>query len=429
MASNLFTFLRSKAFLWTLAFCIFALPFQTKLLTYEAAWGHGFANPYLSIYFSIFDLALLLSGCFYLLFQKKERTKEQSNPMVLMGLMLFISLASLSLLFSPHTDATLNGFLEVKLLEILLFAILLSREKDKEFLVRIFAWTAAIQALWGISQFIFQTDLGLQVLGEPNLAKEISQLAKWSLGSLEGFRAYGSFPHPNILGAFLALAFFFSLGSKTLKKNEKMGLLTLQGLGLLATFSRSALLALVVLLLISGVLKNHFQNKKYFLLTTVFLVLSIAGFLLWRSPNLLNETAFIERIQGFSTSLEMLKAYPLGVGFSHFTLFMDTVVKTPLMPWEYQPVHNIFLLIMNELGLPSLIILMVFLVSQIFKSKKNFPSLGIIFFFILTGFLDHYWISLDQGRFLGVLALSLLVHSKVQPKKEESPMQSPEAQE
>ena len=52
----------------------------------------------------------------------------------------------------------------------------------------------------------------------------------------------------------------------------------------------------------------------------------------------------------------MLYANPLGIGLSNFTLAMPDYTFIKLAPWEYQPVHNIYMLLANETGLIGLFV-------------------------------------------------------------------------
>jgi hypothetical protein len=68
-----------------------------------------------------------------------------------------------------------------------------------------------------------------------------------------------------------------------------------------------------------------------------------------------------------------------------------------------QPVHNIFLLLMAELGILFFIIL-TFMVLLFFKRNVLKKILATYFLLItaifLTGFFDHYWLTLAQNFFL-----------------------------
>jgi len=419
MVSSLFTSLRNKAFLWSLGLCILTLPFQIKVLLFETQWGHGLANPYTSIFISIFDLSLLLASLSFLFFEKK---KNFTLPPFL--LILFICIAGLSLLISPYQDDTFNFLLILKLGEALLFYKLLQAQANKSFLINIFIIVMCVEAVWALGQVLLQQDFGLQLMGETVLSSSTANLARFSISGLEFIRGYGSFSHPNVLGGFLALSIFLSFQSSFNRKEKKI-LVILQFLGLLSTFSRSALLALVVASFFTETSKNFFQTKKIRLIFLGVSSLVLLLFCLLRGLDFLSDPALLERIRGYTYAWEMIKAYPFGVGFSHFTLFLDTVATSALQPWEYQPVHNIFILSFAELGIPFSL---VFLAGCAYSIKSK-PVIGAALLILLViGFLDHYLLTQDQGRFLFIFALSLLTMKAAQRHKTSvDPIETPQS--
>lgn len=89
-------------------------------------------------------------------------------------------------------------------------------------------------------------------------------------------------------------------------------------------------------------------------------------------------------------AITMIKNHPLfGVGAGNM------VVQE--FRWR-QPVHNIFLLVISELGIVSTVIIIFKFRRVIYKFiKKNWVIMGII---LITGMVDHYWITLPQDRWL-----------------------------
>jgi hypothetical protein len=64
---------------------------------------------------------------------------------------------------------------------------------------------AVLQSIVGILQFSHQESIGLQMLGEPILSSYVGGVSTIEIGGGRILRAYGTFPHPNILAGFLAL--------------------------------------------------------------------------------------------------------------------------------------------------------------------------------------------------------------------------------
>ncbi len=391
-----------------MALCLLALPLQLKFLAFEVDWGKGFSNPYTSIYFSFFDATLLLSSLIFLFFEKKQN-KEISSPFLLL---LFVFLAVFSLFLSPYHDSLFHLLLTVKLLELILFYHLLTKAPDKSFLSRFFIYVISAEGLWAFLQVLIQSDFGFQLLGEPNLASTLPHLARFTWGSWELIRGYGTFSHPNILGGFLALSIYLSFLSENIPSRQKNILLAVQFLGLLSTFSRSALLALLLVVFVTGIETKFFQKQKTLALVGLGMGILLLLFFVMRGFSFLEDPAFLERLSGYSIAWELIKAHPFGVGFAHSTLFLDSVAPLPFMPWEYQPVHNILLLLLVELGWPSLLLL-----PLAIRFKKNLYW-GAAILLLIIGLFDHYLLTLDQGRFFAVFALALLaIKTEASPDK------------
>ena len=103
------------------------------------------------------------------------------------------------------------------------------------------------------------------------------------------------------------------------------------------------------------------------------------------------------------TSLNMIKDHPLfGVGANNFLVQLPEYQKNSGVFW-LQPVHNIIFLIITEFGLVGLFLLIIFIKK--IKYKNNLIVLGII---LITGMMDHYWLTLPQNWWLMCIVLSLI---------------------
>jgi hypothetical protein len=93
---------------------------------------------------------------------------------------------------------------------------------------------------------------------------------------------------------------------------------------------------------------------------------------------------------------------------------MQEFSSLKLQPWQFQPVHNIYLLLLNELGLLSL-----FLFKEIergFKKLQTDPwKLGLATAFAVVGLWDHYLLSLYQGIMLLAIIVGLLLNKEALP--------------
>lgn len=97
-------------------------------------------------------------------------------------------------------------------------------------------------------------------------------------------------------------------------------------------------------------------SPKLWLLSIILLVLVFIGL---QNKNQLFFKTLEERLIYINVSRGTILQNPLlGIGNGNFVAFMDTNVPrgTILAPWQYQPVHNVFLLIWSELGLIGVVV-------------------------------------------------------------------------
>jgi O-antigen ligase len=136
-----------------------------------------------------------------------------------------------------------------------------------------------------------------------------------------------------------------------------------------------------------------------------------------------NDPALLSRWSGYKEALSLFQQYPLGVGWNHYTLFLDQATAVALQPWDYQPVHNVYLLALAETGILGFVVAIVAIVLVLKKmlllhktlstpelafKKRVFTLIGLSV--VLIGLFDHYWMSLEQGRLLLVLLWGMFAH-------------------
>lgn len=395
--------------------------FNVKILSSEATWGMGFTNPYSSIFLSSFDGAVL---CASLLFLYTKKHIMRWGTLVLPG--LWIAGLGVSLLWSPFESLYLLLTL-IKLWVLFLFVILLLSSKESTKVLKIILYAIALQALLGLFQFFTQSDLGLHILGEPILNESTAFLSKISLGSQEWIRAYGTFPHPNIFGAVMGFGILLLSASTWFTSKIKSILFALFTIGLVLSFSRSAALATVFAMSFLH-FKNGFKKMDFGRrLGLASLALVLGALLLSRGLSLFSDPAFIERITGMKMALSLLWAHPFGLGFTAYTHVLNEVALNPLSPWEYQPVHMIYLLLMAELGLPLFTLISLISLAFLFKNRLTLTTWALLIFISILGFFDHYFVSLESGRMLlALIYIAAFLH--VTPKTAEKFHESPPAQ-
>lgn len=400
-------------------FFVAFLPFQIDaLVVSREVYFSGFFNPYFSHFVYLSDLFLLLSLLFFALdfvFNSRDSARVRFDLFgnkTALAVFLFVSTYFVTILFA--TDKLNSLFYALRILEFVFVYLLISKKfVDKKKILIVFSGVMGACAMIGILQYFFQESLGLRFFGEPVLSSKELGIAKIDFGGEKILRSYGTFPHPNIFASYLLVAMFslMSLWNSLKSRKYLFGLLFgLILLSLILTFSRTAILGLIV-----GMAFFAFSQK----LRLRSLVIVIAGLIfvgfslnfskIFYERFLFSDKANIqERLIYIDTSFEMFKDNPLGVGAGNFTLEMQKYYPGKFMPWEFQPVHNVFLLVLTELGVFGFSALL-FLVWSIVSTRKKNPAFLALGIALMVVFLtDHFFISLYQGQALFYLYLGLI---------------------
>ncbi|MBP9697638.1 MAG: hypothetical protein KBD65_00360 [Candidatus Moranbacteria bacterium] len=215
-------------------------------------------------------------------------------------------------------------------------------------------------------------------------------VAKIMLAEEGLIRAYGLFPHPNVLAGFLGITILLTMaypiifGRKMFHVEQSVLLyrlvLGIQVIGFLLTFSKGAFLGLPLAIgyfvykmfhveqfktslvgseknVPRGTIQDLFSwfrkkcstwNIPKILLITITIGLFL-GMVNWQyffiQP--FKERVFLEK--GFFFILREHPFQGVGIGQSVFT--MQGFFSEKLFSWQFQPVHNLFLLIFSETGL------------------------------------------------------------------------------
>lgn len=243
----------------------------------------------------------------------------------------------------------------------------------------------------------------------------------FNFNAIEGGRnlikAYGTFSNSVSLAGFLLVELVwwikikiqnplsldkfgtFPLKRATLKNIYWWGVFWLGLMGIFLTGNQ------IVWILTLGVIifwmaKNSFKTKAKIKFGLLFLILTLGLIKIvdfnYPLKNFLggwNENEIIKRGQLNLVALKMIKESPwLGVGLGNNWL---------------EPVHNIFLLLVVEMGILGLMIVIWWLAKIKWNNleKWNGIILGIIF---ITGMIDNYWFTSPQNMWLLTLVLGII---------------------
>jgi len=350
----------------------------------------------------------------------------------------FLVFLFLSILWADNK--LISFYWSLRILQGILLIWLLSKINfSKIKLAWAFVISMTLSAGLAIYQFLTQSTFASKWLGLAYHSARVLGDSVIEFADQRWLRAYGSFPHPNILAGFLVLAIVlcFWLFSKTQdsinNKQEKKNFLLLYYpiillliTALFFTFSRAAWIALIVL----SIWYLVFSIKKYKLLNCYIvkllvvscLLLVILSIIFWplvktrvAVEERLEIKSNIERVEGTQQSFEIIKNNLwLGVGIGNYTNELQKI-NPDLQAWDYQPVHNIYLLVMSEVGLIG-VLLIVILLYCLLKEIRNWKleSRNLIFififlyYFIFMFFFDHFWWTLASGMLIVFLTVGLI---------------------
>ena len=456
-----FLFQQTKISEWLLL-AVFALfPFQKRFKhlfssllknsTPEHLEFPEYFSHHLNLYLTDFIVLFIAVLC---LFQRTGQWKSffLRGPAKYLSLLLAVMVGSLL-----HSIA--SGYLlqYLKLLEFLSVLLLFCSTVEvcsRGFFQKL-CWTvfsiSLIQCCIGTTQYFTQANVGFKGMGEPTLFFPLPMTAsyRWIIDPLLGIhpnthllhRCTGTFTHPNILGGFLFFSllftyFLFWKESKTWRSRALQIALFFQMFTLTITYSRSAIIATFFCTLLwfgLNYAKLRTDPRLKNLLLTIFLsgatcfalfypqILSRGGLI---NQNAVNQGADQERVVYHHLALDMFKQSPLlGIGNNNFQLHTQTHAPKEYPEELHSKVHNIYLLILSELGLIGLIVFLFFIGSVLAKSQILDPAsitlLSLFLGFLFIGGCDFYLLGIQHGKILFFTTAALLW---AQPKTELQPV-------
>lgn len=416
---------------WLLLAIVFLLPLQTRWIV---APGILNGSPWEYGTLSLYAIDLLIGA--FLFFGWVAIANEKKKPSIstteLLALLL-LAISFCSLLWATNENLLL--FWWVKLAEaVTMFFVIRRIQFQHAHVALVLVASGTVQAVLAISQFLTQMVFRSTLLG---MAQQFPgtlgvQVVEGGFGRV--LRAYGSLPHPNILGGFLVVSIIATamlyLQHRTYPGRAFIALsLALQSVGLWASFSRQAWLALGIVLCVLTV--YTFLTTKSFPRAFLMAMLYIAiPFVLFTAafPQLvgtrvqaterLEARSLTEREQYTQDAASIIRDnWIYGVGLHNYTatLYGQDDAREG---YEYQPVHNIFLLVLSELGIFGLLAFTGLIISTFYSTNPHNPwQLGwrlSLLALIVVGCFDHYLWTLSVGMLLFWCILALSEHTKEQ---------------
>jgi hypothetical protein len=420
-------FQRCGQMLLALFFVTLFTPLKVHIYQAPVFFGGDF-NPYQNFYLYLSDVFFVSSLCtfavhFFLHPQELKRLSLGGAPFLIFWLLL-LTLSEISMIFS--SDMILSFLLVVRFIQcFFLYLALINELISLRTLFKIFVFGLLGQSLLGVGQYILGSSMGLSFLGESPLSTGSTGVATLQFGTHEVLRAYGTFLHPNIFAAYLIFG-LFSLRDVYKSRPYLYGVIGfVLFLGLLVTFSRVALFAGVVCLILAYFLMKRGVSSRVAISVGVLVVvllasLSIVGHLLERMK-FQDGQALQYRVENLTDGARLLVKYPLGAGLGESSIALQDVVTKKLSPWEYQPAHNLLLVVGNEIGVTGVVLYVTLfggVLVALYRRRALVPEVFTLW--VALGILslsDHYLFTLYHGVILFTLFVALASLALRDPKE------------
>ncbi len=430
-------------------FLLILLPTQLGF-HFWPAWAYllGRKIDYLSPTIFLTDLVLIaLLAAWWI----QSAAKNRNHPVIrIPGRLVIIALAILgavtvNVLHSANQEVALYKWMKILEFAGLGWYIVRTRPVIKEMIDALSVGILYSSGL-AITQFILQHSAGglFWFLGERAFALDTPGISRFNfcspfISTCELLlRPYGTFPHPNVLGGFLAtslpfiiyaLIMSFQTKQHTMHRYYYWVVLILGYIALALTLSRSAWsIGAAILIGIMGILLRSFSSRSHsgnvpftvFLIVISFFVISLITMTGIFQPSLSDESV-VRRITLSNVAISLWRQSPVvGIGLGNFLVALPQSTAGRQINF-LQPVHNIYLLLLSETGLLGLCLFF----AAIWIRVKNlirhihvqpFSSAHIFFLslcgVLMAGFADHYPLTLQQGQLWIVVLFSFAFTSE-----------------
>ncbi len=385
---------------------LFTFPFSIRFLAYEdAAYRFGKFNPWVAEFVYVPELLLLVAFLLWLYDKKKNKVKVDIGHNYLWIILGLFALNAV-LVTGLFGDITLAGFFVLRLFELVAFYMLITNKVlEEKLMVKLLLVGALFQVFLAFIQVEINGSIGLGLLGESAIGPEVPGVAKIDLETGKQVRGYGLLPHPNILAGYLLTVFFIALSY--LKYSNKLFWLAVVILGLFLAGSDAAYVVGGLTLLLAIVFKaiKSVQVKKSFSLFLLVLLALVNTWLFASSHLLSSEDASLqERLDQNVIAQEIVVDHPFGVGIRNYTLEIENYADKKLAPWEFQPVHNSYFLMLAELGIQGFILFLAAITLLIYTYWHRGTDIPILMLLFLAPF-DHFLVD----SFVGMMLIALVL--------------------
>lgn len=389
----------------------------------------GIRVDYLSptLYISDICLFLLFLITLYVRIKFKEVSHETFQS-VNIPLVFFALILIMSTLIAKNMPAALFGTVKILEMAFLFWYVKTYFKRSMiPFVIDIFAINALLNSILSIWQFYLQHSVGgvWYFLGERMISPSSIGAAVMNIQGTVYLRPYGFFSHPNISAFFLFTSLVFILNRIAVERNKKEAIFLLvvcvfSFIALLLTFSR--VIIFLALLYFGAYFIIHARKKILagLLIGVLFMGIYFTVFnsRFFSIPSLLKDISYRSDLNTIAWNL--FTAYPyLGVGVHNF-YFYEVMMQKKISPTLLQPPHNIYLIVLVELGIVGFVLFLYFLygslrrlIKRVSLSKNRadvhfYNAIAWVFLALLSaGFFDHFFLTIQQGQLLLAFILGI----------------------
>lgn len=399
----------SRFFAWSWRLAVLALPWQIRFFAEGAkVAGWPWEQGRLSVYVSWIPMLMAVALGYFL--PKTDLKKKIKSILV----WPFVALGAITILASPISPiASAQWWLQVGVLSaffVTLMRVETCRDRGLEKFAFWFAMSLLPCAVISIIQ-VFAQDvwggswLGMATQHATDLGVSVLQTSggRW-------LRAYGIFPHPNILGVWMALgivvaAYLYSISGDSKRRIAWLAVQTFFSWGLFYSYSRSAWIAAAVGLSVFVALwfwgRGHVETPSdgvsaptnaesvptvyrgrrlpwlaFAVPVLCFLVLSaVNSDLVWSRASATARTEKISvdaRVQSLDHGLSVFVRYPfLGTGPGNYLPALANVKNISESDSPLEHPHLVWLLMLDEVGIFGFAALVLAMASAISLYRKN----------------------------------------------------------
>jgi 8-oxo-dGTP pyrophosphatase MutT (NUDIX family)/O-antigen ligase len=395
---------------WGTVFLIYLIPWGARLIFVQGVLAGVNSEPQTRSLFAVEVLiAIMLVVRLAAIAGEKDKIVRSrwyalsASTGLWFALAALAALTLLSVIVAHDQAAVVISFLHLSE-GLAVFFLVVTAPSEREARLA-FVASAAVQSAIALAQAFFQRVYPDTWLGIAAHFPEVSGTSVVEAAGERFLRAYGSLPHPNILGGMIVVAILCSRPLWRRFSVYSLSAYFLLSLGLFLSFSRLAWLALAAGLLAQWLYARHdrvfIKNAAVVVATMVVMSGLFAPLVLSRatSTGRLEARSIATRLSTFKDAWQLIRIQPFtGVGAGNFTAAILEQVDPARNGYALEPVHSVFADIFSEIGFFGFL-LFIWIMYLLGVSAWRSGKIGLAAALIVLALGDHW----GWTTFAGVL--------------------------